>query len=223
VAEAVKWQNRIVGYGVEDADQLLANPSNWRIHPKFQQDSLSGILDTVGWVQNVIVNKRLSPIWGQDRNVETVVDGHLRIALAISRNEQVPVTYVDLDPTEEALILASIDPIAALAATDRDQLDALLKSVNTDSVAIQQLLTNLATRTGIIPPDNPYDHWDGMPEFEQEDKTALKSIQVHFASEDDLEQFAKAIAQTITMQTRSIWYPPKAKEDLTKVKWVSET
>ena len=153
MAEAVKWQNRITGYGVEDADQLLANPSNWRIHPKFQQDSLSGVLDTVGWVQNVIVNQRTSPIWGKDRNVETVVDGHLRIALAISRNEQVPVTYVDLDPSEEALILASIDPIAALAATDKDQLDALLRQLNTDDIAVQQLISSIAEHEGIIPPN----------------------------------------------------------------------
>lgn len=68
------WRNRIVGYGMEDADQLLANPANWRIHPKHQQDALSGVLNEIGWVQNILVNKTTGH----------VVDGHLRAALAIT-------------------------------------------------------------------------------------------------------------------------------------------
>jgi DNA modification methylase len=51
-----KWRNRIVGHGEEDPTQLLANPKNWRIHPKAQQDALVGVLNEVGWVQDVIVN-----------------------------------------------------------------------------------------------------------------------------------------------------------------------
>ena len=36
------WRNRIVGEGVEAPDQLLANPQNWRTHPKFQQANGNG-------------------------------------------------------------------------------------------------------------------------------------------------------------------------------------
>jgi len=35
-------RNRITGTGEEAPDQLLANPANWRIHPKAQQDALAG-------------------------------------------------------------------------------------------------------------------------------------------------------------------------------------
>ena len=51
------FQSRIVGEGFEAPDQLLANPLNWRRHPKNQQDALEAMLRTVGWVQRVIVNK----------------------------------------------------------------------------------------------------------------------------------------------------------------------
>ncbi len=89
---ATTWQNRIIGEGEEDPSQLLANPSNFRIHPKPQQDALSGVLSEVGWVQRVLVNQRTGH----------VIDGHLRVSLAISRNEPtVPVIYVDLSPEEE--------------------------------------------------------------------------------------------------------------------------
>ena len=100
-----RWQNRIVGEDMVDADQLLANPTNWRIHPKHQQEALAGVLDNVGWVQRVIVNQRSGH----------VIDGHLRASLAISRGEQVPVIYVDVDEDEERLILATLDPLAGMA------------------------------------------------------------------------------------------------------------
>ena len=58
MAENHNWQSRIIGEGEEAPDQLLANPLNWRIHPKAQQDALEQVLDKVGWVQRVLVNQR---------------------------------------------------------------------------------------------------------------------------------------------------------------------
>jgi len=40
-----------------------------------------------------------------------VVDGHARVALAIKAGEKVPVVYVELDEREEAVILATLDPV----------------------------------------------------------------------------------------------------------------
>ena len=51
----------------------------------------------------------------------TIVDGHLRIEAAIKNGEPtVPVVLVDLDENDEALVLATLDPLAALAGTDAD-------------------------------------------------------------------------------------------------------
>jgi ParB-like chromosome segregation protein Spo0J len=104
-----QWRSRIVEYGTEDPDQLLANPRNWRIHPKHQQHALSTALDQVGWAAPVIVNRRTGH----------VIDGHLRVGLALSRGEtEVPVAYVDLTVAEEQVVLATFDPIASMAITD---------------------------------------------------------------------------------------------------------
>ena len=51
------------------------------------------------------------------------------------------------------------------------------------------------------------EEWKGMPEFVQEDLTPLKTIYVHFEKREDVYIFSKLIGQTITMQTRAIWYP----------------
>ena len=135
------WANRIVGYGEEAADQLLANDKNWRVHGKAQQEALTDVLDSVGVVQNIIVNRRTG----------AVVDGHLRVSLALRKDgsQTLPITYVDLSEQEEALILATLDPIAAMAAADKDQLDALLRDVDTGSAALQEMLAGLAAGVGI--------------------------------------------------------------------------
>jgi DNA modification methylase len=141
------WRNRIVDSGQEAPEQLLANPANWRIHPQAQQDALAGALDEVGWVQQVLVNRRSG----------FVVDGHARVALALSRGEStVPVLYVDLEPAEEALVLATLDPIGAMAGQDGEKLRALLADIAVDDDGLRALLGQLAgndPKTGLTDPD----------------------------------------------------------------------
>jgi hypothetical protein len=91
----IPWQNRIVGHATVPAKDLLANPKNWRIHPTEQQQALARVLDKVGWVQDVVVN----------RTSGFIVDGHLRAVLAAEQDQVVPVAYVELTPAEEDLIL----------------------------------------------------------------------------------------------------------------------
>lgn len=109
---------------------MLAHPKNWRIHPQHQQEALAGVLDSVGWVQQVVVNRRTN----------FVLDGHLRAALAISRREKVPVVYVDLSEEEESLVLATIDPVSALAVTDQGKLNELLGDIDVANAAVDQML-----------------------------------------------------------------------------------
>jgi hypothetical protein len=52
-----------------------------------------------------------------------------------SGQDKVPVTYVDLSDDEERLILASLDPIGAMAVPDAEKLGELLESVDSDDVA----------------------------------------------------------------------------------------
>ena len=130
-----RWQNRIVGHAEVAPGDLLANPRNWRVHPKLQGDALRGILAEVGWVQDVVVNRRTGHI----------VDGHLRVSLAIQQGEQaIPVKYIDVSEEEEALLLATLDPLGALASTDGDALDALLQTVQSDDGGIASLLAELS-------------------------------------------------------------------------------
>jgi DNA modification methylase len=129
-----EYKNRIIGHGTEAPDQLLANPANWRIHPQSQQDALKGALDSIGYIQSVIVNQTTGHL----------IDGHLRVMLAMRDNSpSIPVCYVELTEAEEALALATIDPLSAMAAQDNEKLLELMHDVQTDDPALQQMLADL--------------------------------------------------------------------------------
>jgi metal-sulfur cluster biosynthetic enzyme len=147
------WRNRIVRMGLIRAGDALANEQNWRVHPQAQQNALAGALNEVGWVTGVIVNLRSSEEWGRDQGVETIVDGHARIgeALRVSEDTEVPVIYVDLSPSEERLVLATFDPLSAMAIPDRAQLESLLQEVQTGDAAVMAMLSELAEANGITP------------------------------------------------------------------------
>lgn len=139
-----RWANRIVGEGVKPASQFHPNPLNYRTHPQAQRDAVTGSLSTLGWIQRVIVNRRTG----------NLIDGHERVMNSIQHGDQpVPYVEVDLSPEEEALALAVIDPISAMAETDAKQLDALLRECQTGDAALQELLDGLAREAGIVPGD----------------------------------------------------------------------
>jgi DNA modification methylase len=140
------WKNRITGHADVPPDQLLANPANWRTHPKAQQRALGAALGEVGWVQQILVNTTTGHI----------VDGHLRVKLALSRNEPtVPVTYVELSEDEERLVLATLDPIGALARPDEERLAELLAELTVADEDLLRLLHDLGSTAhrGLVDPD----------------------------------------------------------------------
>lgn len=138
-----RFQNRIIGSGEEPLDQIQFNPRNWRVHPLNQQNALKGVLDEVGWVQEVIINKRTG----------NLVDGHLRCQLAAREGAKtIPVKYVDLSEDEEALVLSTLDPIAAMATTDREKLNELFESINSDNENVQRLISEIAEKEIVSAP-----------------------------------------------------------------------
>jgi len=140
----MQWQNRIVGEGEKPAAQFLAHPLNWRIHPTAQQAVLEALLARIGWVQRVVENRRTG----------YVLDGHLRVQLALKAGDSTPIPYllVDVSPEEEQTLLAVLDPVSALAEADKEQLGTLLKAIQAEDAAVANLLKDLAL-TAIPPQD----------------------------------------------------------------------
>ena len=125
------WQSRIVDRGDVPPGELVPHPRSWRRHSSHQQDALGAILDEVGWVQSVIVSQRTG----------FMVDGGLRRDIALERGQPtVPVVYVDLNPDEELLVLATFDPIAQLAEADDHALADLRSQLSEEHASLAALL-----------------------------------------------------------------------------------
>jgi DNA modification methylase len=145
---AAAWRNRIVAYEpAVDPASLTANPRNWRLHPKGQRDALRGSLNEVGWVDTVLVNATSG----------RVVDGHARLEEALAAKTTVPVIYAELTDDEEALVLATLDPITAMATPDEEKLSELVASIRVDDDGLRRLLGALAgpeeRSAGLTDPD----------------------------------------------------------------------
>ena len=146
------WRSRITGHAAVAPSDLLPNTLNWRTHPSEQQRALAGALAEVGWVTEVIVNQTTGRL----------VDGHLRVELALERKEPtVPVTYVELTEAEEGLVLATLDPIGAMAAAEEHALETLLASLDPADADLRAFIEELARgqeteilRSGLVDPDD---------------------------------------------------------------------
>ncbi len=135
----MKLRDRIKELRRVKASDILPNPANWRTHPKAQQDAMRGILAEVGIADALLVRETPDGL--------QLIDGHLRADVA--PDSEWPVLVLDVDDREAAKLLATVDPLAAMAETDPEKLEALLQQVDTDSDALQQLLVQLAAEAGI--------------------------------------------------------------------------
>ncbi len=119
------------------ASQLKPNPRNWRLHPENQQAALRGLLNEIGYADALLAREL------PDGTLE-LIDGHLRAAE--TPDETVPVLVLDVNQQEADMILATHDPIAAMAETDREQLDALLGDLQSEDAAVRAMLDGLSNK-----------------------------------------------------------------------------
>jgi hypothetical protein len=134
-----EFRNRIVELRRVRASELRRNPKNWRQHPEGQRSALTELLGTVGFVGAGI---------GRDtaEGVE-LIDGHLRADLADS--SEMPVLIVDLTEDEAAKVLATYDPLSALAIPDVDAFKLLLTGIELDEHAeLRKVVTDITRKFG---------------------------------------------------------------------------
>ena len=128
-------RNRVRELRTVKAAELTPNPRNWRTHPKAQQDALKGILAEVGYADALLARELAD-------GTLMLVDGHLRAET--TPEQEVPVLVLDIDEAEADKLLLSLDPLAALAETNSQALDTLLREVDTGSEGLQQMYADMA-------------------------------------------------------------------------------
>ncbi len=125
---AMKKSMKLLRLEYWPAGKLRANPRNWREHSQGQRAAMRGLLERVGFVGAVLLNEQTGHL----------LDGHMRVELSDPEAEM-PVLIGRWSEGQERLILASRDPMAAMAVADGEALEALLEKIAVDDPAIQAI------------------------------------------------------------------------------------
>ena len=133
-------RDRIKEFRRVRAGDLSPNPRNWREHPKAQVAAMQGVLEEIGYADALLAREH------PDGTLE-LVDGHLRQSL--DPEQIVPVLVLDIDQDEAHKLLATLDPLAAMAEANQEALGQLLADIATESDAVQAMLEGLASENGI--------------------------------------------------------------------------
>lgn len=122
------------------ASELIPNPRNWRTHPTAQQDTLRGVLAEIGFADAVLAYETPHGL--------QLIDGHARAE--ISTGGIIPVLILDVTQDEADKLLATLDPLAAMAGADAGKLDDLLGTLETQSQAVADLFESLRDQYGVF-------------------------------------------------------------------------
>jgi hypothetical protein len=132
---SMKIRDRIKELRRVRARDLLPNPKNWRVHPEVQRRALRAQLKDIGYADALIAREL------PDGRLQ-LIDGHLRAET--TPDELVPVLVLDVTEEEADKLLATLDPLAAMAESDAERLGALLETVRSDDEAVRELLRRTA-------------------------------------------------------------------------------
>src|SRR5262249_25935619 len=116
------------------AGDLIANPKNWRRHPERQRKAMRTVLKEIGYADALLAREDAT---GQ----LILIDGHLRADT--TPNEIVPVLVLDVTQAEADKILATLDPLAAMAEVDGEALAKLVLDIEPETVEFGDLLAAL--------------------------------------------------------------------------------
>jgi len=129
----VNWRDRVVEMRRVPASELKANPVHWREHPPEQQRAMKGVLEEVGIAGALLARETPDGL--------ELIDGHLRTEMDDAT--EWPVLILDVDENEADVLLASVDPIGALAKENSDKLNELLRGLFIENETLAEMLSTV--------------------------------------------------------------------------------
>lgn len=158
-------RNRIVEVRKLRFGDVANHPRNPKKHGDNQRQAFRGSVRELGFASVPIV-------YHSDRNGGklTFADGHLRGSEVADYVGDVAI--LDIDDAEADKLLLYADPIAAMAEYESQQLDSLLRDVQTGDDALQKMLAGLAEEAGLYPDKTPVA--DPGPQIDKADELRQK-------------------------------------------------
>lgn len=205
---------------------VVPQKKNANRHTQRGMQALERSLEQDGWIGAITVAADGEAFDGSARVEKTAENGMLDDAIVVDSDGTRPIVVRRTDipsATDERAVRLGIaaNRVASLNLEwEPDVLAGIPADIDLSSMFYPHELANLAQPGGEV---DRSELWKGMPEFEQEDLGSWKSINVHFANEDDYHAFARLIEQALTPQTKYIWYPFRERFDHTEFKVQDES
>jgi hypothetical protein len=156
-----------------------------------------------------ILTDRNGVVIAGNKTLEQAAALGLDVAVVRTRGDRlVVVQREDLDLATDAAAkeLAVADNRSSEVGLEWDAsvLESLADEVDLSGLFFDDELDRLLGRLADF---DPAAEWGGMPAFHQDDLMPDKQVVVNFASAEDVAAFAELVGQSVTMATKSIWYP----------------
>jgi len=184
---------------MRSVDALLPYAQNARTHSAEQVAQLVASIKEFGWTNPLLIDEH-----------NQLIAGHGRLLAAKQMNDElVPCIVVDnlTDLQRRALIIAD-NKLALNSGWDFEMLRLEISELKNAEANLNVLGFSESELSNLLLGSNDANaEWRGMPEFDQQDKMAYRTIKVHFKDQDAVNRFAKIVRQKITEETRYIWYP----------------
>jgi hypothetical protein len=189
-------------------DSIHVDPANVRVHPERNLSAIKASLARFGQQKPIVID---------ESGIVRAGNGTLEAARALGW-ETVNVVRTPLTGSEATAYAIADNRTAELAEWDDTALATTLRALQSEDFNLSSVgysdeeLQGLIDRIGGELVDDPQGEWEGMPEFENEDKKPFQSIIVHFHTEHDLVDFAALVNQKITSATKFINFPWRPNE-----------
>lgn len=189
------------GIVVKNISDLIKYAKNAKAHPEFQVNQIATSIKEYGFVNPILIDEK-----GE------IIAGHGRVLacekLGLKEVSCIVLTHLD-EGRKRAYRIADnklnmntswLDDFLKVELTELDESGI---DIGLTGFSEMEWINLFKIDEGTNDPLS----YDGMPEFDQQDKTAFRSIIVHFKEQGDVDLFSKTIAKKITPKTKYIWFP----------------
>ena len=202
-------------YQIQQVDVLIPSVINARTHSDAQIEQIVGSIKEFGFTNPLIVD---------DQNNVLAGHGRLLAAQRIGMTHVPTVKMRDLTPEQKRAYMLADNKLALEAGWDEDLLRLEINNLREagfdialtgfDEQDIDQLFAAEADPSAL---------WQNMPEFNQPNAWAFRSIMVHFKNQEAVDEFVRILdRKDVTPVTKFIWFPPEPKLSYMHDSYVTE-
>ena len=194
-----------------DPAGLTVDENNARLHSTEQLEQIKASIVAFGPTNPILIDEDGKIIAGHGRQ---------RAALSLGLPAFPTITLAGLSIEEKRAYAIADNRLAENATWDFDRLAVELDAIRERGIDGRLLGFSAAELNDLIgtdrtgPPiftrdgeNKAAEHWQGMPEYDTTDKTAFRTLPVHFKDQAAVDAFAALVSQKLTDRTRSLWFP----------------